>query len=577
MSAMRTERSRGEQRGVLDFIEWIGNRIPEPAILFAMFAVAVVVIAAIGDALEWRVQPVQPTVRMVETTGADGTVVRAPLLGDDGRPEVELVKKGEPIAPRTLLTSEGVYWMMSSMVRNFTHLPALGLIFVSMLGIGLAEKFGMFGAAMRGLAMISPRALLTPMIVLVGANSSIASDAGYIILPPLAAALFAAVGRSPIAGMAAAFSGVAGGFCAGFSLNASDTFMAAQAAQAAQIIDPARDVLATANWAFKGVSVLVLMLAGWFVTDRIVEPRLMRAGGAVGGDTSAIGALALSGVEKRGLLLAGLAMAAITGLLLAMILVPGWPLYGAGQQTLANGSVLLSGPAEAVGGGSAKGLRLVEAPGPRWSHVIVPMMLLVFLVPGAIYGWVTGNLRSQKDFIDALYHGVRSVVPVMVIAFFLGQFVEYFKYTQLDRMLAYAGGQMLVNADLPVPVLLVAFVLLVVLGDFAMSGLMSKFAVMAPIFVPMFMFVGVSPELMMAGYRIGDSVVNIITPLNSYALIVLAVLQKYKPGAGLGTQIALMLPYSVVYFVAWTGLLLLWYASGLPLGPGGPLVYTPAP
>jgi aminobenzoyl-glutamate transport protein len=269
-------------------------------------------------------------------------------------------------------------------------------------------------------------------------------------------------------------------------------------------------------------------------------------------------------------------MAAITGLLLAMILLPGWPLHGNGQQTLANGSVLLSGPAEAVGGSSTKGLRLVESPGPRWSHVIVPMMLMVFLVPGVIYGWATGTLRSQKDFIDALYHGVRSVVPVMVIAFFLGQFVEYFKYTQLDRMLAYSGGQMLVNADLPVPVLLVAFVLLVVLGDFAMSGLMSKFAVMAPIFVPMFMFVGVSPELMMAGYRIGDSVVNIITPLNSYALIVLAVLQKYKPGAGLGTQIALMLPYSVVYFVVWTGLLLLWYASGLPLGPGGPLVYTPA-
>lgn len=572
--------------GILDLIERLGNKIPEPAILFALFAALVIVIAAVGDLVGWKVQPVQPAVQLVEKLDAGGAVVRhadgtpvmVPRLGDDGRPEITLQNKGEPISPRTLLTSDGIYWMLSSMIRNFTHLPALGLIFVSILGIGVAERFGLFGAAMRWLALIAPRPLLTPIIVMVGANSSIASDAGYIILPPLAAALYAAMGRSPIAGLAAAFSGVAGGFCAGFSLNASDTFMAGQAQQAAQIIDPERDVVPTANWLFKGVSVFVLMLSGWLVTDRIVEPRLLAAGRAnpqPATDDATIASMALGALEKRGLLAALITMTVVTGVFLALIFVPGAPLHGDGQQTLANGSVLLSGPAAAASGEATKGLRLVEPPGPRWSHVIVPMMFIVFLLPGLAYGAVVGTFRSQQDLIDGLYHGVKSVVPVLTIAFFLGQFVEYFKYTQLDRMLAYAGGQLLVHADLPTPVLLVAFILLVVAGDFAMSGLMSKFAVMAPIFVPMFMFVGISPELMMAGYRIGDSVVNVVTPLNSYALIVLAVLQKYRPGAGLGTQIALMLPYSAVYFVAWTGLLLLWYASGLNLGPGGPLTYTP--
>lgn len=570
---------------ILDFIEWLGNKIPEPAVLFALFAGAVIVIAAIGSALGWKVQPVQPTVKLVEKTDdqgqvinhPDGKPVMIPVLRADGKPEIHLENRGEPISPRTLLTSDGVYWMLSSMIRNFTHLPALGLIFVSILGIGAAEKFGLFGAAMRWLALIAPKSLLTPIIIMVGANSSIASDAGYIILPPLAAALYAAMGRSPIAGMAAAFSGVAGGFCAGFSLNASDTFMAGQAQQAAHIIDPAREVVATANWYFKAASVFVLMMAGWFVTDKIVEPRLLKHDKTheTPADADTIASMELQSIEKKGLLVALFAMFAVTALFLAMIFIPGWPLYGQGQQTLANGNVLFSGPLDAPKGNGLNSLRVVEPPGPRWSHVIVPMMLFIFLIPGMAYGYVIGTMRSQKDFINGLYHGVKSVVPVLVIAFFLGQFVEYFKYTQLDRMLAYAGGQLLVEADLPTPILIVAFVSLVVLGDFAMSGLMSKFAVMAPIFVPMFMFVGISPELMMAAYRIGDSVVNVVTPLNSYALIVLAVLQKYRPGAGLGTQIALMIPYSVVYFIVWTGFLLLWYFAGFNLGPGGPLSYSP--
>jgi aminobenzoyl-glutamate transport protein len=287
-------------------------------------------------------------------------------------------------------------------------------------------------------------------------------------------------------------------------------------------------------------------------------------------------------------------MAAVIGLFAALIFVPGSPLHGPGQPTLANGRVLVQQPVTVAPAGTAPAAdatvlarepllvtrgeappRLVESPAARWSQVIVPMIFLAFLLPGMVYGRLTGVLRHQQDFVAALNHGIRSVVPVLVILFFLAQFVNYFAYTNLDRMLAYAGGALLFDAHLPVPLLLVLFVGVVVLGDFTMSGMLSKFGVLAPIFIPMFMIVGMSPELTTAAYRIGDSVVNIVTPLNSYMLIVLAVLQKYRASAGLGTLISLMVPYSVALGVVWTAVLVAWYLAGVPLGPLAPLHYAP--
>ncbi|MCW5765392.1 MAG: AbgT family transporter [Phycisphaeraceae bacterium] len=607
---------------LLDTIERIGNKLPEPALIFVILAAVVIVVAAVGSAAGWKVQPVQPRYVMVDKVDAsgnpvlkaDGTPERVKKLDERGRPVKELVPNGQPIEPRSLLTGEGIYWMLSSMLRNFTGLPALGLIFVAMLGIGLAEKFGFFGALMRALAFVTPKRYLTPMIVLIGANASVASDAGYIILPPLAAALYLAVGRHPIAGLAAAFSGVAGGFGGGFFPTGGDGALTGFAQDAARVIAPDYTVTILHNFYFKAASAIVVMFAGWVVTDLLVEPRLKRQGaaetGAVAGDTSAMRDMALTGAEKRGLVWAMVTMAAVVGVFLALIMVPGAPLNGPGQPTLNNGRVLVahrvvveappeadpanpgksvlppaaaSAPAgdvlareplfvtEAQGGRTAS---LVESPGDRWSHVIVPMIFLTFLLPGMAYGFCTGTLRSQKDFVEGIYHGIRSIVPVLAISFFMGQFVNYFAYTGLDRMLAYAGGSLLVSADLPVPMLLVLFVLVVILGDFALSGMLSKFGVMAPIFIPMFMMVGMSPELTTAAYRIGDSVVNIITPLNSYLLIILVVLQKYRKDAGLGSLISLMLPYSVVFFVIWTGFLLAWYAAGLDIGPDAPLKYS---
>jgi aminobenzoyl-glutamate transport protein len=591
-------------RGILDWIEWVGNKLPEPALLFALLATIVVTLSAIGSAAGWSVQPVQPRLVMVDVLDdagrpvldASGKPKRVPKRDADGGPIVELVPNGTPVQPRSLLTGDGVYWMLSSMLRNFTGLPALGLIFVAILGIGLAEKFGFFSALMRGMALATPRSLLTPAIVFLGANASVASDAGYIILPPLAASLFHAVGRHPIAGLAAAFAGVSGGFGAGFFPSGGDGVLAGFATNAARVIDPGYVVTIAHNIHFKSASAIVIMLAGWFVTDRIVEPRLRRTSPltATTGGGEVVAGMTLTQTERRALLWALASLVAIVGVFLALILIPGMPLHGAGQPTLADGRVLvqqsvtitLPGADSAPTGGvlareplivseTAGRRSLVESPAQRWSHVLVPIIFLAFVIPGMVYGRLIGALRSQGDLVEALYHGIRSIVPVLAIMFFLGQFINYFTYTELDRMLAYAGGSLLVQADLPVPLLLVLFILMVILGDFAISGMLSKFGVLAPIFIPMFMMVGISPELTTAAYRIGDSVVNIITPMNSYLLIILAVLQKYKPSAGIGTQIALMLPYSVVFTIVWTGFLLLWYLSGYQLGPGAAILYTP--
>jgi len=605
------------KKTILDWIEWVGNKLPEPALIFVILAAIVIVVSAIGAKAGWSVQPKRPQAIMVERVDEAGQLVLdtagKPVMEpkkENGRIVTELVNNGQPIEPRSLLTGEGVYWMFSSMLRNFTTTPALGLVFVAMLGIGLAEKFGFFGVLMRSLAFITPKKLLTPVIVLIGANASVASDAGYVVLPPLAAALYAAVGRHPMAGLAAAFAGVAGGFGGGFFPTGGDGALTGFAQDAARIIDPAYTVDILHNAYFKAGSAIVVMFAGWLVTDLIVEPRLVKQYNAGVGnvDIPKAETMSLTSTEKRGLALALLSMAAVLGIFAALIMIPGAPLNGRGVPRLANDRVPTTQPIAIVEGAdkvaelpaertlwkpdpvkddkgvpqpvefavsSAGKPGMNETPGDRWSHVIVPIIFLSFLIPGMVYGWVTGSMRSQKDFIEGFYHGIKSIVPVLAIAFVMSQFVNYFAYTKLDRMLAYAGGGLLVQADLPVPLLLALFVLLVIVGDFALSGMLSKFGVMAPIFIPMFMFVGISPELTTAAYRIGDSVVNIITPLNSYLLIILAVLQKYKKDAGLGSLISLMLPYSVFFFIAWTGFLLIWYATGTDIGPGAHLHYAP--
>jgi len=549
-------------RDPLGVIEWLGNMLPDPVMLFILAAVAVVLLSALGTAAGWEVTPVRPVVVTEPVLDAAGLPVLdaagkprvAPVLNARGLPVVTLERGEKPITPRSLLSSEGVYWAITNAVRNFINFPPLGLVLVGMLGIGVAEKVGFFGASMKWLAGIVPGVLLTPTIVFLGVMSSVASDAGYIVLPPLAGALYLAVGRPPAAGVAAAFAGVAGGFSANLLPSAGDALIAGLTTAAAQILEPRHNVNPLCNWYFMVASTFLLTAMGWFVTARIVEPRLRAKPPDEGGPAKGSAAAEhhrLSGAERRGLGLAGLAMLGALGLVLAASLIPDAPLHG---------RVDAENPRSA----------------PRYTQGIVPIIFVVFLAPGLAYGFATGALKGATDVSKAFIHAMVTMAPIIVLAFFAAQFIEYLKYSNLDRMLAFVGGSALVEAALPRPLLMVGLILLSLTVNMLIGSMSAKWAMLSPIIVPMLMIVGMSPELAQMTYRVGDSVTNIVTPLNSYILVVLVVLQRYWKAAGLGSLIATMLPYSIVFTIVWGASLLIWTSFGLPLGPEGPLDYVPA-
>jgi aminobenzoyl-glutamate transport protein len=542
----------------LTTIEWLGNKLPDPIFLFLGATLLVMALSAVGASMDWSVQPVKP---QAVTALIDG--VATPTLDTSGKPVLELVPSGTPIGPRNLITSDGIYWLVANMVRNFINFAPLGVVLVSMFGIGLAEKVGLFGAAMRYFAAIVPGKALTPMIVFLGVMSNTASDAGYIILPPLAAALYLALGRPPLAGIAAAFAGVAGGFSANLLIASTDALIAPLTERGARVLDANYTVLPTCNWYFLAASTFVVTLMGWFVTAKIVEPRLVKLGGF---DVSAAESQSLSELERKGLRWALTAIAVAAVIITASIAIPGAPLSGnmpAPAPTF--GPIPVDPPATPP----------TAAAQPRWSQAIVPYILIGFLLPGLAYGIATGSIRKTTDVTKAFVHSMATMAPIIAMAFFAAQFIECFRFSRLDAMLANAGGKALVAADLPKPLLLVGVIMLVMVINILMSSMSAKWTALAAILVPMLMMAGISPELTQAAYRVGDSVTNIVTPLNSYIIVILAAVQRYRKDAGIGNLIAMMLPYSVVYFIVWTLFLLGWVALELPLGPKAPLWYTP--
>ncbi len=513
--------------GALGAIERLGNRLPDPATLFLLATGLVLVFSQLAASLGWSVE---------KTT-----------LGPGG----PITTRVEPVS---LLSSEGLHWLVSSLVVNFRDFPPLAIVLVGMLGIGLAERSGFLPALLRASLARVPARWLSPLVVFVGVNSSLATDAGYVVLPPIAAALFLAAGRSPVAGAAAAFAGVAGGFGANLVITGLDPLLAGLTESGARLVDPAYRVAATSNWWLMIASTFLLTGVGWAVADRVVEPRTARAASAPAEPaatpaTPAEPAAAPGGLsreERRGLRAGLLALVLTVAAIALAVLVPGAPLHGADGAT------------------------------PRWVAAIVPLMFLATALPGLAHGVAAGSVRSDRDAARMLGETMAAMGPYVVLAFFAGQFVASFGHSRLGEMLAVAGGELLARAALPTALLLALFVVGVAGLDLAMASMSAKYAFLAPVFVPMCMQVGVSPELTQAAYRVGDSVANTVAPLNPYLVILLVVVQRYQPGAGIGTLVALMLPYAAAFGVAWTALLLLWVALGLPLGPAGPLHYPAA-
>lgn len=622
--------------GLLDIIEWIGNKLPEPAILFVIGAIIVMVISHIAMVQAWEVQPkklVQVMQVVVDGSGQPvidpetGEPKRRPLVDDRGRIVTQLVddlsrNEGQPIRSRGLLTGDGLYWALSSMVDNFVRFPPLGIVLVGMLGIGVAERTGFIGSALKAFMLVVPKRFLTPTMVFLGIMSSLGTDAGYVVLPPVAAALYKSVGRSPLAGIAAVFAGVSAGFNANLMITSLDPLLAGFTGPAAQTVDPAYNVNPACNWWFMIASTIVITAAGWITSDYIVEKRLSQRPASEGGpgaaDVGDAEAQRLSRREIRGLWWAAASVIAATGIFVTMTVMPGAPLddyLRAPDGSKVTRAEIRAGHAGNPGGDARiaelmrttfVGLDLAKLADPhagldadlvkdprrrlpdkvrgpglgdhfdRWVESIVPMLFILFLTPGVVYGVAVGKLRRGRDVAAMMVDSMAYMAPIIVLAFFAAQFIEYFKFSNLDKMLAYTGGEMLATAGFTPGVLMVAFVLVTMFFNLFVGSMSAKYAMFAPIFVPMFMLVGVSPELTQAAYRIGDSTTNTITPLNAYLVIILVVMQKYAPKAGMGTLIAMMMPYTIVFTIVWLVLLLLWMQAGIPLGIEGPLTYVPA-
>lgn len=584
--------------GLLDLIEKIGNRLPDPNSLFVIGLLLVMLASFVAATTGWKVETRLPTPVMETYTDADGVehrrpkvdeagdpivewrsvpitedeLVTAPKYGPDGAiitdPETgeeervaELNEEGEPayekrdtgavevLEAKNLISTEGIYWLLKNLVANFMAFPPLGVVLVGMLGIGVAERTGLIGACLKAFMLVVPGTLLTPAMVFIGIMSSLAMDAGYVVLPPLAAALYQAVGRSPLAGLAAVFAGVSAGFNANLLITGLDPMLAGFSNTGGQVIDPDYQMNPACNWYFMIASTFVITAAGWATTSWFVERRLNRKPEEEGGPAAAssvdLTEHELKPHEVRGMKAALGALVVTLGIFFAMMFIPNAPLYGKGA--------------------------LFD----RWVEVIVPMIFLSFVIPGIVYGFVTKELKNDKEVATVMMDAMKAMAPIIVLAFFAAQFIEAFKWSNLDKMLAMTGGQVLGQADMPVWSLLIAFIGVTMVFNLFVGSMSAKYAMFAPIFIPMFMMVGISPELTQSAYRIGDSVTNIITPLNAYLVIILVFMQKFVPKAGMGTLISTMLPYSIVFAIVWCIMLLIWVGLGIPLGPDGPLTYNP--
>lgn len=492
--------------GALDLLERWGNRLPHPFTLFILFSLAVLVLSWIAASF--------------------GLSVTHPVAG-------------KKVAAVNLLDREGVQRIITKAVSNFTGFAPLGTVLVAMIGVGMAEKSGLFAAALKALVAGVPSWLLTLALVFAGVNASIAVDAGYVILIPLGAVLFVGSGRNPIAGLAAAFAGVSAGFSANLSLTALDPLLAGLTQEAARLYDPKYTVPATANYYFMIASTFLLTFIGAWVTAAITEKRLPPQAGAQERLDP------LSPAEKRGLL--GAAITVALEILVLLLLVV--PTRG-----------LLRGPKGDL---------------EPFFQGMVTLMAIGFFLPGFVYGLVAGSVRSDRDAGKMIEETMSTMGGYIALAFAASQFVAYFGWSNLGLILAIAGAEFLRLLGLTGIPLLLLFVFVCALINLFIASASAKWAVIGPVFVPMLMIMGYSPEVTQAAYRVGDSVTNIITPLMPYLPLIIAFAQKYEPKTGLGTLMALMLPYSLAFAIAWTALLALWLLLGLPLGPGAPLTYPP--
>jgi aminobenzoyl-glutamate transport protein len=520
------------QRGFLGAIERIGNLLPDPTIIFIYLIFILMIISAIGAALGWSASLAYP--------------------GDEA-PEFATLENGVLTYTASSLFSEAnIARLLTEMPRTFAGFAPLGLVLTIMMGAAVAERSGMFSALIRISLKNASRGLLTPIVAIIGMVSHHASDAAYVVFIPLAAIVFAVAGRHPLAGLAAAFAAVSGGYAGNVMPGQIDVLLFGFTQEAARIIDPAWTMNPLGNWYFILGIVILFTPIIWFVTDRIVEPRLGTWNGIVDEELRAdLEKSEVTVAERRGLRHAGV---------IALLLVAGfaalalWPGYTPLINQDAEGTAALQ---------------------PLYASLIA-FFFLLFLLTGAAFGRAAGTVKGAGDVMAMMQHGVRMMAPYLVFVFFAAHFVAMFNWSGIGPIIAINGATALQTMALPAPLLLVSVLLLSSFLDLFIGSASAKWSALSPVVVPMFMLLGISPEMTTAAYRMGDSYTNIMTPLMSYFPLILAFSQRWDRTMGVGSLLALMLPYALTFMAVGIGMTVGWVALDLPLGPGAQ-VYLETP
>lgn len=557
MSATTAEPDNSS-KGILGKIEEIGNKVPHPAMIFIYLIVFVILLSTVlgffgvGITEEMLVPAAPEQIDVNYLAGPDEAALALP---PDYAPDYVVKEVTTTIRP--LLSVDGLRFIFTSFVNNFAGFSVVSVIFVAMIGVGVAEEAGMMGALIRKLVAVAPGNLLTFIIILIGGLSSIATDAGYLILIPLAAAAFLSIGKNPIVGVAAGYAGVSAAFSVNILLAPLDALLTEMTNEAISIVDPNATITITANYFFSIASTILMAIVMTFITTKLIEPRLGKYDAA-----TALGAAPGQGepdivtpddapavddaAEARGL------SYALRGFIVGLVVV-----------------LLLTVPPGAPLRHPETGQIIGQTP---FMDSLIFIISMLFLVAGIGYGRGAGTIKSSNDVIAGITKTFASLAGLVFILLLISQFIGLFNWSHLPVIIAGAMATALESASVPPLVLLIGMIFAILVLDIIIPGSLPKWAIFAPIFVPLFMRLGIAPQTVLAAYRIGDSPMNVITPLMVYLPFIVIVAQRYDKRVGLGTIISLMIPYTFIVLGVWLVFFVAWYLLGIPLGPGYPVI-----
>lgn len=511
----------------LDLVEWVGNKLPDPAVLFVL-----------GILMIWVLSAAFSSMKFTET----------------------MPGKDTPIEIVNLLTPVKFADFLSKMTETFVGFHPLGVVLVAMLGVGVAEHSGFINAVLKTMLSFTPKPLLTPMVIFVAILSHTAADAGYVVVIPLAGVIFYAVGRHPLAGISAAFAGVSGGFSANFVPSGIDPLLAGLTTSGARFVNEQYTVNPLCNWFFTGCSSLLIIVIGWVITDFLIEPKLKSS--VIDGDPNEMPKMPeLSSRDLKGMTCALITVAICIG--------------GLAYWAVQPGSALQAKPPAGQDWALYQRLTSLNKEAPaKLMNSIVPLIFILFLIPGLVHGFISGTFKTHRDAVMGMSKAMESMGYYLVLVFFAALFIASFTESGFGALLAIKGAGALKSMNAPPSVTIAGVILLTATVNLLIGSAGAKWAMLSPILVPMLMLLGISPEFTQAAYRVGDSTTNIITPMMPYFPLVVVFCQRYVKSTGIGTLTSLMLPYSMSFLILWSAFLFLYWQIGMPLGIQGGYEYT---